>query len=58
MLAGAATKQEAMRLMVAILSKQGPSVSMIARWFDLREATVYAWFDRLPPSTYGHEASE
>lgn len=46
-LEGASTKKEAVRLMVAILYKQGPSVPMIARWFDLREATVYAWFDRL-----------
>lgn len=43
----AAGKKETQRLMVAILYKQGPSVPMIANWFDLRERTVYRWFDRL-----------
>lgn len=40
-------KQPAQRLMVAILYKQGPSVPMIAEWFDLTESRIYRWFDRL-----------
>ncbi|MFB6071101.1 MAG: transposase [Halanaeroarchaeum sp.] len=40
-------KRPTQRLMVAILYKNGPSVPMIADWFDLRPATVYAWFDRI-----------
>lgn len=36
-----------LRLLAAILYKQGPSVPTIAEWFDVRPATVYAWFDRL-----------
>lgn len=43
----ATEKKEVQRLMVAILYKQGPSVPMIADWFDMREGTVYRWFDRL-----------
>jgi len=43
----AETKQEAKRLMVAILYKRGPSVPMIAKWYDMRDDTVYNWFDRL-----------
>lgn len=35
------------RLMVAILYKQGPSVPMIADWFDIRAGTIYRWFNRL-----------
>lgn len=35
------------RLLAAILYKGGPSVPDIADWLDVREATVYAWFDRL-----------
>ena len=35
------------RLMVAVLYKRGHSVPVIADWFELRENTVYAWFDRL-----------
>lgn len=40
-------KKETQRLMVAILYKQGPSVPMIADWFDMRAGTIYRWFDRL-----------
>lgn len=40
-------KKAVQRLMVAILYKQGPSVPMIAEWFDMRERTIYDWFDRL-----------
>lgn len=40
-------KKETQRLMVAILYKQGPSVPMIAEWFDLQAGTIYRWFDRL-----------
>jgi len=40
-------KKATRRLMVAILYKRGPSVPMIADWFDMREGTVYRWFDRL-----------
>lgn len=36
-----------LRLLAAILYKQGPSVPTIARWFDVRPATVYGWFDRI-----------
>lgn len=36
-----------LRLLAAILYKSGQSVQDIAAWFDVREATVYAWFDRL-----------
>ena len=35
------------RLLAAIIYKEGPSVPEIADWFDVREATVYAWFDRI-----------
>ena len=35
------------RLMLAILYKQGPSVPMLAEWFDMRERTIYDWFDRI-----------
>jgi transposase len=41
------TKQETQRLMVAILYKRGPSVPMIAEWFDMRDDTIYSWFARL-----------
>lgn len=43
----ATAKKETLRLVVAIIYKRGPSVPMIAGWLDLREATVYRWFDRL-----------
>lgn len=39
--------REARRLLAAIIYKRGPSVPMIAEWLDVREATVYEWFDRL-----------
>lgn len=35
------------RLLAAILYKQGPSVPTIADWLDVRPATVYGWFDRI-----------
>lgn len=37
-------KKPTKRLMLAILYKQGPSVPMIAEWFDVREDTIYFWF--------------
>ena len=40
-------KREAKRLIVAIIYKRGPSVPMIAEWLNIREATIYRWFDRL-----------
>lgn len=40
-------KKPTQRLMLAILYKQGPSVPMLADWFDMRERTIYDWFDRL-----------
>lgn len=40
-------KRETQRLMVAIIYKRGPSVPMIAEWLDMRERTIYNWFDRL-----------
>lgn len=43
----ATEKKAVQRLMVAILYKQGPSIPMIAEWFDMRERTIYDWFDRM-----------
>lgn len=40
-------RRPAVRLLAAILYKQGPSVPTIADWLDVRPATVYAWFDRI-----------
>lgn len=40
-------KRETMRLLTAIIYKRGPSVPMLAEWLDIREATIYQWFDRL-----------
>lgn len=40
-------KKETIRLLAAIIYKRGPSVPMIAEWLDIREATIYRWFDRL-----------
>lgn len=40
-------KTETERLLVAIIYKRGPSVPMIAEWLDVREQTIYRWFDRL-----------
>lgn len=37
-------KKPTKRLMLAILYKQGPSVPMIADWFDMRDDTIYRWF--------------
>lgn len=42
-----ATKKPTQRLMLAILYKRGPSVPMIADWFDMREDTIYRWFRRI-----------
>lgn len=36
-----------LRLVAAILYKQGPSVPTIAEWLDVRPATVYSWFERI-----------
>jgi transposase len=46
-LENASGKRETQRLMVAIIYKRGPSVPMIAEWLDMRERTIYDWFDRL-----------
>lgn len=40
-------KKPTQRLMLAVLYKKGPSVPMIADWFDMRDRTVYNWFDRM-----------
>lgn len=37
-------KKPTQRLQLAILYKQGPSVPMIADWFDMRDDTIYRWF--------------
>lgn len=42
----ASGKREILRVVAAILYKRGPSVPMIAEWFDVREQTIYRWFDR------------
>ncbi|MFB6140706.1 MAG: helix-turn-helix domain-containing protein [Halosimplex sp.] len=39
--------RETQRLMAAIIYKRGPSVPMIAEWLDIRDQTIYRWFDRL-----------
>ncbi|MFB6354379.1 MAG: helix-turn-helix domain-containing protein [Halobacteriales archaeon] len=39
--------REARRLLAAIIYQRGPSVPMLAEWLDVREATIYRWFDRL-----------
>lgn len=46
-LENATRKRETVRLLTAIIYKRGPSVPMIAEWLDMREATIYRWFDRL-----------
>ncbi|WP_436925432.1 helix-turn-helix domain-containing protein [Halosimplex amylolyticum] len=46
-LEGADGRKEVTRLLVAIIYKRGPSVPMIAEWLDVREQTIYRWFDRL-----------
>jgi len=38
------SKRPTQRLQLAILYKQGPSVPMIADWFDMRDDTIYRWF--------------
>jgi transposase len=38
------SKKPTQRLQLAILYKQGPSVPMIADWFDMRDDTIYRWF--------------
>lgn len=40
-------KKPTQRLMLAILYKRGPSVPMIADWFDMRDDTIYRWFRRM-----------
>lgn len=40
-------KKPTQRLLLAILYKQGPSVPMIADWFDMRAETIYRWFRRM-----------
>lgn len=49
----ASGKKATQRLMLAILYKQGPSVPMLADWFDMRERTIYDWFDRLESEPIG-----
>lgn len=34
-------KKPTQRLLLAILYKQGPSVPMVADWYDMREGTIY-----------------
>lgn len=46
-LAEVEAKKPTQRLQLAILYKQGPSVPMIADWFDMREGTLYRWFRRM-----------
>lgn len=46
-LESASGKKPTQRLMLAIIYKQGPSVPMIAEWFDIHERTIYDWFDRM-----------
>lgn len=46
-------KKAVQRLMLAILYKQGPSVPMLAEWFDMRERTIYDWFDCLESEPLG-----
>lgn len=46
-LADAEGRKETLRLVTAIIYKRGPSVPMLAEWLDIREATIYRWFDRL-----------
>lgn len=40
-------KKPTQRLMLAILYKQGPSVPMLADWFDMRDDTIYRWFRQM-----------
>lgn len=40
-------KKPTQRLLLAILYKQGPSVPMIAEWFDMRADTIYRWFSEM-----------
>lgn len=40
-------KKPTQRLLLAILYKRGPSVPMIADWFDMREDTIYRWLRRM-----------
>lgn len=40
-------KKPTQRLMLAILYKHGPSVPMIADWFNLRERLIYRWFNEM-----------
>lgn len=40
-------KKETIRLVAALIYKRGPSVPMIAEWLNVREATIYRWFDRM-----------
>lgn len=46
-LEGVEEKKPTQRLMLAILYKQGPSVPMIAEWFDLRDRLLYRWFTEM-----------
>lgn len=44
-------RRPVVRLLAAIIYKQGPSVPTIADWLDVRPATVYGWFDRIEAAT-------
>ena len=57
-LAEATGKRETRRLLVAIIYKRGPSVPMIAEWLDIREATIYSWFDRLEAEPISEAVSD
>lgn len=48
-------KKPTQRLLFAILYKQGPSVPMIAEWFDMRAQTIYRWFEAMETEPL-HEA--
>jgi transposase len=54
----AAEKKEVIRLLVAIIYKRGPSGPMIADWLDIREQTIYRWFDRLENEPIGEAVTD
>ena len=46
-LADTPDRNGAIRLMAAIIYKNGPSVPTIAAWLDRRPGTIYRWFERM-----------
>lgn len=46
-------RRPVMRLLTAIIYKQGPSVPTLAEWLNVRPATIYAWFDKLESEPIG-----